>query len=526
MQETDVRRLHRCAEGAHVVFIGTSGLGSMVMRGQLTNSLLNQSFALHGARSSYITVTSPTNTSFFSTMIESHFDQIGGPSACVIIKYSVAWVGAACRRRGALVLVDSIDNFRAYSKSTLANEHYSAMDGIIVQTEFHASLVASWGHVAVLLPHPHGNLNSWSVADGVRERVRGVGFVMQDSKNMPTNVDMHKILRGCCRANTTLYLVSSRSDGLQVRPYTHRNCTNGLWDDGAGDTSRGGHHKEQQQSQQQYVDGEQRSETARSSLSPCVSRFGMGSNGGEHTRKHGGGTGFATRWSTFGSHLTSLADPTRQKRYYDAQQVLDLIDVGVVWRPGHQQGGKIAVDNRPPTRMHWWWSHGIPVIGYPMQAYLDAARRAGYPEELLNLTTSTGVEQALRQIDAAEERSCLQRMAHRGAELSSPWYASVELLAAICDLGERCGTKLLHGGRSPSAGSHARAAASRLTNAPAYEDPAAALAASASVNTNASQDAVPAASAGVAPGVSADTVAVDTSIFAFPREQGQNVQSI
>ena len=369
---------------------------------------------------------------------------------------------------------------------------------------------------------PHGNLNSWSVADGVRERVRGVGFVMQDSKNMPTNVDMHKILRGCCRANTTLYLVSSRSDGLQVGR-TRIATANGLWDDGARYVERG-HHKEQQQLQQQYVDGEQRSETARS-RSPCVSRFGMGSNGGEHTRKHGGGTGFATRWSTFGSHLTSLADPTRQKRYYDAQQVLDLIDVGVVWRPGHQQGGKIAVDNRPPTRMHWWCLTASRSSG--TQCRLTwTRRRAGYPEELLNLTTSTGVEQALQQIDAAEERSCLQRMAHRGAELSSPWYASVELLAAICDLGERCGTKLLHGGRSPSAGSHARAAASRLTNAPAYEDPAAALAASASVNTNASQDAVPAASAGVAPGVSADTVAVDTSIFAFPREQGQNVQSI
>ena len=149
-----------------------------------------------------------------------------------------------------------------------------------------------------------------------------------------------------------------------------------------------------------------------------------------------------------GSHLTSLADPTRQKRYYDAQQVLDLIDVGVVWRPGHQQGGKIAVDNWPPTRMHWWWSHGIPVIGYPMQAYLDAARRAGYPEELLNLTTSTGVEQALRQIDAAEERSCLQRMAHRGAELSSPWYASVELLAAIATSASAAARNCCTGGES------------------------------------------------------------------------------
>ena len=93
-----------------------------------------------------------------------------------------------------------------------------------------------------------------------------------------------------------------------------------------------------------------------------------------------------------------------------------------------------------------WWSHGIPVIGYPMQAYVDAARRVGYPEELLNLTTSESVELALRKVEAAEERSCLQRIAHRGADLSSPWYTSIELLAAICQLGERCAASMQHEG--------------------------------------------------------------------------------
>ena len=67
-------------------------------------------------------------------MLEGHFDQIGGPSAYIILKYSVAWVGAACRRRGAPVLVDSIDNYRAFKRATLTNEHYGAMDAILVQT--------------------------------------------------------------------------------------------------------------------------------------------------------------------------------------------------------------------------------------------------------------------------------------------------------------------------------------------------------------------------------------------------------
>ena len=33
-------------------------------------------------------------------------------------------------------------------------------------------------------------------------------------------------------------------------------------------------------------------------------------------------------------------------------------------------GGPLAVQNRPPTRMHWWWSHAIPVIGYPTEVQL------------------------------------------------------------------------------------------------------------------------------------------------------------
>ena len=43
-------------------------------------------------------------------------------------------MGAACRRRGAIVLVDSIDNYRAFKRGTLTNEHYAAMDAILVQT--------------------------------------------------------------------------------------------------------------------------------------------------------------------------------------------------------------------------------------------------------------------------------------------------------------------------------------------------------------------------------------------------------
>lgn len=416
--EADVAR-HRCALGAHVVFIGTSGLKSMVMRGTLMVSVLNQTFARHGVRASYVLIHSPTNTSSESRMIESHFDRVGGPAACVIIKYSVAWVGAACRRRGAVVLVDSIDNHRAFSKSTLANEHYAAMDAIIVQTQVHASMVASWGQHAVVQPHPHGNLGAWSVASGTRPRLRGVGFVMADTKNMPTRDDLRIILRGVCRANASLYMISSKSDGLHIRPYG-KNCSDSAWYELEPNTTQ---------------------VQSRRSAAPFPSSFRLPvcSSG-----PGGSGLHAAAPWGA--RHLAGpIVDSTHQRRYYESSELLERIDVGLVWRPGHQQGGPLAIANRPPTRMHWWWSHRLPVIGYPMEAYLDAARRVKYPTELLNLTAAEHIEKALLLIAAAEDRACLQRTAAHGARVSSPWHAGLELLVAICSLAERCGRPLSTG---------------------------------------------------------------------------------
>ena len=118
----------------------------------------------------------------------------------------------------------------------MSNEHYSAMDAIIVQTEKHAEMVASWGHTGVLLPHPHGNLGGWSIAGKARPRIRGVGFVVQDSKNYPTREDMLQIMLACCRVNATLYLVSSKvGKGIVLKPVDHvrhQNCSSIL--DGPG----------------------------------------------------------------------------------------------------------------------------------------------------------------------------------------------------------------------------------------------------------------------------------------------------
>ena len=389
-------------------------------------SVLNQTIGHHGAQSSYIMINSPVNTSHHSQLIESHFDHIGGPAACVILKYPVAWIGAACRRRGAVVVGDAIDNHRAFSRATFGNEHYAAMDAMMVQTEWHAAEVASWGYHAIVLPHAHGNLDSWSVATTTRRRLRGVGFVVSDLKNMPTRDDMRAILRACCHVNTTLYVINSAADGLRIHPYAH-NCTDTEWfSENASGTAEA--------SRRQAADGV-------ASSAPQSPHLAKACQLARSAASHGhGGEDRLSAGAAVG--VDAVVDSTRQRRYYESEALLRLVDVGLVWRPGKQQGGPVAIHNRPPTRMHWWFSHAIPVVGYPMGAYLDAARRVGYPLELLNVTSALRLEHALLSLAPPEARACLRQTASHGARVSSPWHSGFQLLASLCTLAKRCGKPL------------------------------------------------------------------------------------
>eukprot|EP00966_Prymnesium_polylepis_P087968 2035062-Prymnesium_polylepis.1 len=64
----------------------------------------------------------------------------------------------------------------------------------------------------------------------------------------------------------------------------------------------------------------------------------------------------------------------------------------------------MATRNRPPTRMHWWLSQGLPVVAYPMPAYVDAAKRIDYPLDLVNVTTSEAIERAFCQLASHRRR--------------------------------------------------------------------------------------------------------------------------
>ena len=334
--EDDVTRLERCAAGARIVIIGTNGLASMVMRGQLMVSVLNQSVARHGAQCSYILVTSPVNTTRDSRRLEWHFDQIGGPSACIILKYPVAWFAAACRRRGAVVIGDSIDNHRAFSQATFSNEHYSAMDAMIVQTEFHAAEIAKWGYTAIVLPHAHGNLGGWSVAASTRERLRGVGFVMSDAKNMPTRDDMRSIVRGCCRANTTLYVINSAADGMRIQPY-HHNCSNTEWFSENASASAAALHRRggARAARPRAIDAPMPHPPAE--LEPLALPIACHLRAKPSAVPSSGAVAsdraVATAAATIAAGVANPDDPTRQRRFYESEALLRLIDVRLVRSP-------------------------------------------------------------------------------------------------------------------------------------------------------------------------------------------------
>ena len=105
----------------------------------------------------------------------------------------------------------------------------------------------------------------------------------------------------------------------------------------------------------------------------------------------------------------------------------------------------MAVNNRPPTRMHWWWAQSIPVIAYPMPAYTEASQRINYPPSLVGLTTQADIERALCTIASPRSRTCLQRAVVRGAFLTSPLHAALELLTTVCVAADAAGLTLNRG---------------------------------------------------------------------------------
>jgi len=150
----------------------------------------------------------------------------------------------------------------------------------------------------------------------------------------------------------------------------------------------------------------------------------------------------ATRLPSSRPALPTLLDYTQQARYYDSnatKRIRDLIDVAVVW-PSKRRFGSMPDSNRPPTRFHYWLALGIPVIGYPMNSYVEAARRLNYPVELVSLRTEEQLLSGFCALASAERRACLQQtVIPTAAQLSSPLNSALQLLAISCKVASHRG---------------------------------------------------------------------------------------
>ena len=162
----------RCAADAHIVFISNAQLASGIMRGELPRSVLQQTIASHGVRA---TLCGPPCN---ATRLSRHLMQHGEAVACVMIKYADPPVHAFCRSRGAVVILDNVDNYRAFEHKHANGTQYQTTDAVLVQTRWHAEWLArKYALRAIVLPHPHGNLNAWNVMPRVRPRAAGLGLL-------------------------------------------------------------------------------------------------------------------------------------------------------------------------------------------------------------------------------------------------------------------------------------------------------------------------------------------------------------
>ena len=425
-----VREGEHCADGAHVVFVPIVPMGSIVMRGMMPLTVLNSTRGqLHRSRVSYVTYAqTPNGSASLEDRLGHHFTMYGRPSACVLIKYHSEIASTLCRRHGAVVLLDCIDNYRCFN-AKLADALKAHYDAVIVQTRVHAEWLAARGVRPLVQPHPHGDHKRRRVAHPIRSRLLSVGLVFGDAKNLPDKRGFEAICSACARVNATLYLIESPSSTM-LRP-PRLGCKPAMISSSAPPLS--------------CMQGD---------VPPRVPVFAVDNYGTPLTQPDErcseilASNRSTTEHAAAFHYRGNLTDVTGQHRFYDSavnHRLKNLIDVGLLWPPGHRKDPGMAVANRPGTRMHWWWAQSIPVIAYPMPAYTEASQRINYPPSLVDLTTQADIERALCAIASRKSRTCLQKAVVRGAFLTSPLHAALELLTAVCVAAGAAGLTLNRG---------------------------------------------------------------------------------
>lgn len=303
-----------------------------------------------------------------------------------MIKYADPPVHAFCRARGALVILDNVDNYRGFESKHVNGTLYQSTDAVLVQTRWHAEWFArKYGLRAIVLPHPHGNLNGWNVMPRVRPRALGLGLLLGDAwRNQPPKPDLEAFTAVACAAGLRMTIVDSppgRGISYRYKPCPNASSGSRALREAWSREHRRGARGERGERRPAWLGADDPMAALSQEMKACAAppasavaslrtRFCASSQAALEGAfvARALGTRFPVEGIAHQARAKGLVDVTHQKQYYEEPRpptpsLHDTVDIGILWKPGNQMGGQLAIRNRPPTRMHWWWSHGIPTLG-------------------------------------------------------------------------------------------------------------------------------------------------------------------
>lgn len=331
---------------------------------------------------------------------------------CLFVKGYYSALGAACKQHlNAVVLHDTVDNLaylrRAHDAKFLRAQHIDAM---IVQTRKKMTEARANGAQAYYLPHHHTNFADIHRSfDHFTGPAKTLGILSASGVNNPSSSALQSIAHTTCAFGVELVMIQ-QAMSLPLRTTLTR--------------------------------------------FPC---FSNGTIGHESA-------------SSVDENDDSSADDPYQQLPYHRHPIFQQIDIALLWPPTAQGGSHTEVRSafqrqnepschdipanhmlfvcelclaqlRPPTRMIFWMTHGVPVIFYPYVAYTEVTQQHKYYEKCLSdshmlyeITNTTGkLAAALRHVLGESHATNLRCLSARGRQVADQ-YSSVATGVAYANL--------------------------------------------------------------------------------------------
>lgn len=257
----------------------------------------------------------------------------------------------------------------------------------------------------VIVPHQMTNLGMWRVrppADAASRPLRTAALLVGGVRKMPSAEAVRALAAACCVHSVQLSVIFEQDGDLAASTITRYRCAGG-----------------KPAAKPIVCTGEQ-----------CRAREAKAKPAAADSAKRGAPVRPVLSMPL--EDAPALFNASGQRRFHD-RPVLDDVDVAILW-PNLDQPGMVA--HSPPTRLLYWWSHGVPCIFFPYGSYLDAARRARYElpggRGLPMASTAKGVEGVLGRLagDPAA-RVALAKAGLAGARLYSGERVAARLVRGL-----------------------------------------------------------------------------------------------